>query len=94
MVIGFDFQLKDLNFPGYCNLDNNCIQIKSEVRNLGVLFDKNVSMKNHLKCVKSKVISNLINISRTSKFLNKPSLMKLVHGLILSKMDFFNYIFF
>ena len=94
MLIGFDFRLKNLNFPGYCNLDTNCIQIVSEVRNLGVLFDKNLSMKNHLKYVKSKVIGNLINISRISKFLNKSSILKLVHGLILSKIDFCNSIFY
>ena len=94
MVISSDFRLKNQNFPGYCNLDTNCIQIVSEVRNFGVLFDKNLSMKNHLKYVKSKVNGNLINISRISKFLNKSSILKLVHGLILSKIDFCNSIFY
>ena len=51
-------------------------------------------MKNHLKHVKSSVIGNIINISRISKYLDKPSIMKLVHGLVLSKIDFCNSIFY
>ena len=69
MVINSYFQLKNLYFSGYCNLDTNCIQIESEVRNLGILFDKNVSMKNHLKCVKSKLDVILVNIFKKFKIL-------------------------
>ena len=94
ILIGSEYQLQNLNFPTFCNLNNDEIKIKDEVRNLGVIFDKNLSMKNHLKNIKSSVIGNIINISRISKYLDKPSMMKLVHGLVLSKIDFCNSIFY
>ena len=94
ILIGSEYRLQNLNFPASCNFNDDEITIKNEVRNLGVIFDKNLSMKNHLKNIKSSVIGNIINISRISKYLDKPSKMKLVHGLVLSKIDFCNSIFY
>ena len=94
MLVGTDYHSQNLNFPAFCHLNSNDIQIKNEVRNLGVIFDSNLSMKSHLKRVKSSVIGNIINISRISKYLDKSSIMKLVHGLVLSKIDFSNSIFY
>ena len=94
ILIGSEYQLQNLDFPAFCNLNTDCIFIKDEVRNLGVIFDKSLSMKNHLKNVKASVIGNIINISRISKYLDRPSIMKLVHGLVLSKIDFCNSIFY
>lgn len=94
IIIGSEYQLQNLNFPAFCNLNNDKITFKNDVRNLGVIFDKNLSMKNHLKNIKSSVVGNIINISRISKYLDKPSMMKLFHGLVLSKIDFCNSIFY
>ena len=94
MLIGSEHQLENLRFPPNCILNNDCIPIKNEVRNLGVIFDKHLTMRNHLKNIKSSVISNLINIARITKYLDKSSIMKLVHGLVLSKIDFCNSIFY
>ena len=94
MLVGTDYHLQNLNFPAHCNLNNNDIRIKNEVRNLGVIFDSDLTMKSHVKRVKSSVIGNIINISRISKYLDKSSIMKLVHGLVLSKIDFCNSIFY
>ena len=44
--------------------------------------------------MKKKVINDLINISRISRFVDKSSRMKLVHGLILSKIDFCNSLYY
>ena len=94
MLIGSDYHLQNLNFPVVCHLNADDIQIKKELRNLGVMFDSNLSMKSHLKKVRSDVIINIINISRISKYLDNSSIMKLVHGLVLSKLDFCNSLFY
>ena len=44
--------------------------------------------------MKWKLINNLINISRIAKYLDKDTKMKLVHGLILSRVDFCNSLLF
>ena len=94
MLIGSEHQLENLRFPPNCILNNDCIPIKNEARNFGVIFDKHLTMRNHLKNIKSSVISNLINIARITKYLDKSSIMKLVHGLVLSKIDFCDSIFY
>ena len=62
----------------------------NEVRNLGFYFDKELSLEHQLKKVKAKTVGNLINISRIAKYLDKNARLKLVHGLILSHLDFSN----
>ena len=70
------------------------IKISESVRNLGVIFDKDLSFCDHMKRTKKQVIGNLINISRISKFLDISCRMKLVHGLVLSKIDYCNFIYY
>ena len=48
------------------------------------LFDKNLTLIQQLKNTKKKNIGNLINISRIKKFINFKSIIKLIHGLVLS----------
>ena len=69
------------------------IRISESVRNLGVIFDKDLSFREHMKLTKKRIIGNLINISRISKYLNKSCRMKLVRNLVLSKIDFCNFIY-
>ena len=83
------------NFEDFTHLTLGELRIKisDSVRNLGVIFDKDLSFRDHMKQTKKQVIGNLINISRISKFLNKSCRMKLVHNLVLSKIDFCNFLY-
>ena len=51
-------------------------------------------MKHHLRSMKSKLVSNIINIARVSKYLDKTTRMHLVHHLILSNTDFCNALYY
>ena len=90
MIVGSSSQLNRLECTEYLTLDNSEIKLSDSVRSLGVILDKNLSMKCQLKRVKSKAICNLINIARISIYLDRAARMKLVHGLILSHIDFCN----
>ena len=60
--------------------DKSSIYFSNSVRDLGFLFDK--------------TIGNLINISGiTKKFIKFKSRIKLIHGLVLSNLDFCNSIY-
>ena len=64
------------------------------VRNLGVIIDGNLCFREQIKILKKQIVGNLVNISRISKFVDKPSKLKLVHNLVLSKLDFCNFIYY
>ena len=86
------------NLIHYCNftevnIDGSAVKVSEKVRSLGVIFDKNISMTQQITEAKRKAIGNLINISRISRFIDKSSKMKLVHGLVLSQIDFCNSLY-
>ena len=92
ILIGSKVRLENINRPEHCIIDGVNLAWSTKVRSLGVVLDENLNMKDHLRQQKKKLVHNLINISRIAKFLNKGTKMKLVHGLILSNIDFCNSI--
>jgi len=56
-------------------------------------IDTKLELNEQLRNVKKKTIGNLINISRITKFINLESRLKLIHGLVLSNLDFCNSIY-
>ena len=88
MLIGSDSKLSNLNFG--CNIDFGGLDIalSSTVRDLGVIFDKNLSLKNQILSAKSKAICGLINISRIAAYINKKQKTQLIHSLVLCQIIF------
>ena len=70
------------------------VQISNSVRNFGFVFDTQLNLDEQINNVKRKVIVSLINISRIAKFIDQESKMKLVHGLVFSKIDFCNSLYY
>ena len=68
MLIGSRYCLDSGNFPDSINMGGVDIKFSEKVRSLGVLFDETLSMKHHLRLLKSKLINNIINIARISKY--------------------------
>ena len=64
------------------------------MRDLGFTSDSNLTLDAQIRKIKSKAIGNLINISRISSYLDKSSRLKLVHGLVFSRIDFCNPLYF
>ena len=73
--------------------DNSSLPFVRKVKNLGVFLDQYLNMECQLQSTKQKAIGNLINISKVSKFMDKESRLKLVHGLVLSHIDFCNSLY-
>ena len=64
--------------------------MSTKLRNQGVVFDENLNLMYQVAAVKKKAIGGLINIAKISKFIDRESNLKLVHGLNLMQMDFCN----
>ena len=63
---------------------------KSEVRNLGVMFDESLSLSNHVSLMCQKMFFEIRNISFHRKYLPDDVVSQLMVSLVLSKMDYCN----
>ena len=60
------------------------------IRNLGVLFDRHMTMSNHISSVCRTVTHHLRNITRIRRFIDKPTSNHAIRSLILSRLDYCN----
>ena len=63
---------------------------KSEVRNLGVMFDESLSLSNHVSLMCQKMFFEIRSISFHRKYLPDDVVSQLMVSLVLSKMDYCN----
>ena len=61
-----------------------------EVRDLGAILDKTLSMKNHINKLCQSAWIQLRKIKQIKDYLDKKSLETLIHAYITSKIDFMN----
>ena len=72
---------------------NNSIKPSNTVRNLGVVYDSNLSFKNHITYLSQSVRFQLRNLGFIRKYLTKSAAEQLIHALISSRLDFCNSLF-
>ena len=94
MLIGSDTNLFNLSFPANVRLAESNLSISSHVKNLVVVFDQKLTMKPQLNRVKGKTIGNLCNIARISNFIDRKRRTLLMHGLVLSQLDYCNSLYY
>ena len=70
------------------------VQLYSNVRNLGFIFDEKSIFNEQINSVKRKLIVKLFSFSRIAKFIVKDSKIELVHGLVLSIVFFCNSLYY
>ena len=63
------------------------VSASSSARNLGVLFDSQLSMETHISIICRSAYSHLRNINRIRKSLSQSDTEKLVHAFISSRLD-------
>ena len=94
MIVGSSARVRLLNNFTEMIVDGSVVVFSEQVKSLGVILDQGLSMKNQLSNTKKKAIYNLINISRISRFIDRGSRMKLIHGLVLTVIDFCNSLYY
>ena len=66
------------------------IEAVHKIRNLGVIFDENLNMSEHITNICRTVNFHLHNLRNINKFLSKDARGILVHALIFSHLDYCN----
>ena len=92
-ILGSKQQLSKINIS-HITVGGTNITPVSNVRNLGFLFDSNLSMSSHITKVCSTSFYHLHNIKRMSKYLSHNSLKILIHAFITSRLDYCNGLFY
>ena len=73
---------------------NGCdIVTSSKVKNLGVMFDEDLSLTPHVNYVYKYIIFQLSKIASIRKYINEDIAKTLVTSLILSRLDYCNSLF-
>ncbi len=71
-------------------LDGCSVNSLSSVRNLGVLFDSNLSFEKHVSSICKTVFFHLKNISKLRPMLSMSNAETLIHAFMTSRLDYCN----
>jgi len=72
------------------NIDSIAVSPESEVKNLGVIFDRTLSMRKHVNAITRSCNFHLRNIGRIRRYITKESAKLLVHSTVTSRLDYCN----
>ena len=68
-------------------LDGQCIRFSSQVKNVGVWIDCNLTMNKHVNSIVSHCYKILKDIGKIKKYLERSRLERIVHAVISSRLD-------
>ena len=89
LVIDSKQQLSELHTCSI-RVGNTDVYPVDHVRNLGSRFDSNMSMSTHISKLSSTAFFYLHNIRRIRKFLDRKSLITLVHAFVSNRLNYCN----
>uniref|UniRef100_A0A3P9C069 Reverse transcriptase domain-containing protein n=1 Tax=Maylandia zebra TaxID=106582 RepID=A0A3P9C069_9CICH len=70
-----------------------CPSVKSNIRNLGVIFDSSLGLDSHVKSLSRSCFYHLRNISKLRHMVSSAELEKLIHAFVSSHLDYCNSLF-
>lgn len=83
-------RLREMLSKQIISLDNTSVSSSSTVKNLGVIFDDDLSFKAHISQVCKTAFFHLRNISKIRNLLCKNDAEKLIHAFVSSRIDYCN----
>ena len=86
LICGTRQQLVKLNSPSI-DMGSCTIPPSQQVRNLGVIFDDNMSLKSHVGAVSKASYFQLFNINRKRSSLTQEATRTCIHAFVTSKID-------
>uniref|UniRef100_A0A9J8CVH8 Reverse transcriptase domain-containing protein n=1 Tax=Cyprinus carpio carpio TaxID=630221 RepID=A0A9J8CVH8_CYPCA len=78
------------NLERCLRLDGCSVNSSSSVRNLGVLFDSNLSLERHVSSICKTAFFHLKNISKLRPMLSMSNAEMLIHAFMTSRLDYCN----
>ena len=73
---------------------NTTIELSDKVRDLGVILDKELNLRQHINDTCKKAISAIRSISRIRKYLSQSNLKRIVDAFVISRIDYCNSILY
>ena len=89
IIIGTKQQLEKVNIREL-HVGQSSTQATDCVRNLGVIFDSNMSMIPHVNHMCKKGYHQLTKIRQIKKYIDRKTLESLVHSFVTSNIDYYN----
>ena len=93
MLIGSTVNLQKLK-SNSINVNNTCIRAVDKVKNLGVIFDKNMTMEKQVNSMCKKAFYNIKNVAHIRKSLSKNDTKTAIHALVTPHLDYGNALLF
>uniref|UniRef100_A0A3Q3KA17 Reverse transcriptase domain-containing protein n=1 Tax=Monopterus albus TaxID=43700 RepID=A0A3Q3KA17_MONAL len=82
--------LRNLLSNHIVTLDDIALASSTTVRNLGVIFDQNMSFKSHINQVSRSAFFHQCNIAKIRSILFQSDAIKLVYAFVTSRLDYCN----
>lgn len=93
MVLGTQAQIAKIYF-NTVKVGQSNVKLVTTVRNLGVLFDQQLTMSDHVNNVCRKGYAQLRKIRQIRKYLDNQAAEQIVHAFITSNIDYCNTLFY
>ena len=93
LPIGTWHQLSKINFDSI-SMNGLEIQFCSNAANLGFIFDRNLTMHDHIKFLTKSCIFQLRRLRMIRKSVDKSTIESLVHSFVHSRLDYCNSLFY
>ena len=94
LIVGKKGDLRRLEGILNLNIDGNVVEIKKSVKDLGIILDSNLSMKEQIDKVLKVSGYHLRNIAFVKKYVDEASLKKLIYNHVISKLDYCNSLYY
>ena len=93
LLIGLPAQLTKIHNPTLTIPSNTTIQPVSSARNLGAIFDSNLSFSDHISYISKSCFSHIRDLRRIRSTLDHKTACTMATSLIHSKLDYCNSLY-
>ena len=94
LLIGAKQNVQVYNDVNSVLIGNNRFELKDSVKDLGLRIDKGLTLNEQINNIVKVACYSLKNIAFIRKYLDEASLKKLVHNLVMSRLDYCNSLYY
>ena len=94
MIIGSKHQTDKYSDFKNISVSGEDVELSSSLKDLGFIVDKNLTCKEQIKKTINTANHSLRNIAFIKKYLDEDSMKKLVHNLIVGRLDYCNALYY
>ncbi len=93
MVLGTNYWTEKLNISSI-NIGNNEIEVSNSTKNLGIIFDKEMTLQEHIHHICKKGFYHVKDLHSLRKFLDQKHTNTAAHAFVTSILDYGNSLFY